>query len=69
MRYVVAIVVGTILDLFLAWGAMVFLGVAAGTDPRVPTFGYWTCFWLLWALSTPVTSTVATHRLLDGDYG
>lgn len=44
-----------LLDAFGTWLMMVTLGIAHGTDDRVPAFGLFTCFWLLQALGTIVS--------------
>lgn len=54
-------------DLILAWLFMIFLGIAHGFDRRVPTVGYWTAFFLVWALSVPVSATIHSYKRWNKD--
>lgn len=56
VREVCLLIVGAALDLYIAWLAMLWLGIAHGFDGRVPALGLWTCYFLIWALSAPVHS-------------
>lgn len=57
---VAVLVVALSLPFLAAWFAMIWLGVAHGFDARVPAFGFWTCFFLNWALCAPIQ--LATFR-------
>jgi hypothetical protein len=60
MKIATAVVNDTLIVLLLsfinAWAVMVLVGVAHSTDGRIPTFGYWTVYVLVMALSIVVSS-------------
>lgn len=43
-------------DLLFAWWAMVLLGIAHGFDGRIPDLGYWTTFFVIWALGVVLSA-------------
>lgn len=48
----VLLVLGGVLSLIVAWPVMLFIGNAhIASGGVIPSLGYWTTFWLVWAVS------------------
>lgn len=53
------------LTFFTSWWVMLAIGIAHGTDDRIPTFGYWPTFWLVMALSSIVSLSIAQQWIRE----
>lgn len=54
----VMVVLGALVSLVLAWPVMLILGAASVTSGGlVPAIGYWTTFWIVWAVRIAVAAT------------
>jgi len=59
------VLLGAVVSLVVAWPVMLILGAAASVSGHgLLAVGYWTTFWLVWAvrIATAGTSAVNTNR-------
>jgi hypothetical protein len=52
-------------DLMTAAFVMWFLGWGNDSDPRIPAFGYWSCFWITAAATAIIGTALSVHEFGD----